>query len=435
LPKGGFWQARLVEFLQSWIEVRIAMLGWEFPPFSAGGLGVHCRDLTTSLAALGARVDFFMPNMGQPIHAPWMNVIYVSPEKAKPVPQSWAGAVYSALKPGSGICKPASGISKPASGKTFSNEYGMSFFQGLELYNRAVVEAFAEEHAKEPYSVVHAHDWITARAGVEIRRRFGVPLVQTMHSTEYDRTGGLWPCQWIVDIERTAVQTADRVIAVSNYTREQLIWRYGASPGKVRTVYNGVEPGEFRNAQALSEMEEWTKGPLVLFHGRLSIQKGAEFFLKAAKRVLEVIPGAKFVVSGKGDQLPRLVEQALGLGILKSVFFTGYVPQEKLPALYKASDVYVLSSVSEPFGITVLEAMSAGTPVIVTKTSGVGEALRHALKVDFWDTDEMANKIVGILRYPSLKEELRKGMEEEVPLFSWERCAEGTYSVYWEVAR
>lgn len=407
--------------------MRIAMLGWEFPPFSAGGLGVHCRELTYALAALGIDIDFYMPRTSKPVDAPWMRVIYVSQNPAaKPIPGKWAGGAYASGSSG----KAAAQLGKAGA---LSNEYGLSFFQAVEAYNNALVEAFGQEHAANPYSLVHAHDWITARAGVEIRKRFGVPLVQTIHSTEYDRTGNIWPYEWILGIERDTVATADRVIAVSGLTRQQLIERFNARPEKVKVVYNGVNPWEFSPAGSVRELDEWARGPVVLFHGRLSIQKGAEFFLKAAKRILEDIPNAHFVVSGKGDMLPRLVDLAIELGIFGKVLFTGYTPPERLSSLYAASNVYVLPSVSEPFGITVLESMSAGTPVVLSKTSGVGEAVRHALKVDFWDTDEMANKIVALLRYSSLSEELEAGMASEVRLFSWDRAARGTLGVYKEV--
>jgi glycosyltransferase involved in cell wall biosynthesis len=218
------------------------------------------------------------------------------------------------------------------------------------------------------------------------------------------------------------MEKAYLIIAVSHFTKRVIVDKYGINPDKIRVVHNAVYP-----------IGEGEKQNLVLFLGRLTIQKGPEFFLKAAKKVLEY-EDTKFVVAGMGDMLPRLINQAVDLGISDKVIFTGILTEAEVRHIYQISNVYVMPSVSEPFGITALEAISAGTPTIVSKTAGVSETFQNCLKVDFWDTDEMANKIISILRYPALHSTLVKHGGREIELFTWDRVADKTIEVYSEVA-
>ena len=233
------------------------------------------------------------------------------------------------------------------------------------------------------------------------------------------RSGWLYPNQWFIDIEREGMQKADRVIAVSQYTKRVIVEKYGINPDKISVVHNAVYP-----------IPEGHKKEIVLFLGRLTIQKGAEFFLKAAQKVKDFEPDARFLVAGTGDMLPRLIGQAIDMGISDRVVFTGRLTDEEVRHIYGISSVYVMPSVSEPFGISALEAISAGTPTIVSRTAGVTEAFNNCLKVDFWDTDEMANKIISLLRYDSLRGTLAREGKSEVELFTWDRVACRTIDVY-----
>jgi glycosyltransferase involved in cell wall biosynthesis len=290
-----------------------------------------------------------------------------------------------------------------------------------------------KRHAEKSFDVIHCHDWLTVKAGIELKKRLGIPLVVTFHSTEFDRTANLWPFWWIVAAERDAVLNADLIIAVSERIKRELVEQYGANPFKVRVVYNAIDQSELKSEAKKEHLG--VSGNVVLFHGRLSVQKGPEFFLKAAKKVLEKNKGVRFVLSGKGDLLPRLVDLSIELGISDKVTFTGYLPQEQLADLYAVSDVFVLPAVSEPFGITVLEAMAAGVPCVISKTTGVGEIVNHCLRVDFWDVDELANKILGLLNYSELKELVKREAIREVKKFTWEDCASKTLWVYSEALR
>jgi glycosyltransferase involved in cell wall biosynthesis len=301
-------------------------------------------------------------------------------------------------------------------------DYGGDMYKEIRRY-----ATMAMELAKsEDFDVVHAHDWMTYPAGVAVAAMTGKPLVVHVHSTEFDRSGE-HVNQVVYDIEREGMERAAKVITVSHFTRGIVIDRYGISPDKVEVVYNGVE----RNGQ-------WTVGKtairrdekLVLFLGRITMQKGPEYFLHAAKKVLDVMDNVKFVMAGSGDLMYQSVELAAHLGIGQKVLFTGFLRGDDVGKIYKMADLYVMPSVSEPFGIAPLEALDNDVPVIISKQSGVSEVLKHALKVDFWDVNEMANKIVAVLRYPPLQMTLRNHGNFEVRKLRWKDAAQRCLDVY-----
>lgn len=368
--------------------MKIAMIGWEYPPFKVGGLGTHCYGLTHGLADKNVQIDFYMPKTKQKI---------VSDNKNINVIEVGETEIFPYDRPDD----------KALAGK---------FFDAVYRYNDLLVS-----RVKGKYDLIHCHDWLTMKAAVKLKEKLGIPLVLTVHSTEYDRSGWIYPNQWFVDIEREGMQKADRVIAVSEFTKRVMVEKYGIPAEKISVVYNAVYP-----------IGEGEKQNLVLFLGRLTIQKGPEFFLKTARKVLDY-EDARFVIAGIGDMLPRLIDQAVKMGISNKVIFTGNLTEEEVRHIYKISSIYVMPSVSEPFGITALEAISAGTPTIVSKSAGVSEVLKNAFKVDFWDTDEMANKIIALLRYPPLRETLGQSSKREVQLFTWDRVAERTLAVYQEL--
>ena len=395
------------------------MIGWEYPPFLSGGLGVHCYELSRRLAELGIEVDFYMPATRQTIAgAPGVNVIQVGP----------ANREEAELAAGTGAYGGESTRTRGWWEKI--QPIDLQFFDAVAFFNELCWRRLAANHQRRRDDVIHCHDWVSIVAGARAKEKTGLPLVFTVHSTEYDRSANLWPMQWIVNLEKLGVERADRIITVSEMTKRELVDRFGADEAKIRVVYNAVDYSFFANHSKKRLADDGRK--LVLFHGRLSVQKGAEYFLRAAKRVLEKERDVRFVVSGKGEQLPYLVKLAVELGIADKVTFTGYSPEEELPSLYASADVYVLPSVSEPFGITVLEAMASGTPVILSKNAGVAEVAKNCLRVDFWDVDEMAAKIVALLRYPSLGREMRKMERREASRFSWADTAAKTLQVYCE---
>jgi len=281
----------------------------------------------------------------------------------------------------------------------------------------------------EDFDVIHAHDWMTYPAGVAVAGVTGKPLVVHIHSTEFDRSGE-HVNQVVYDIERRGMERAGRVIAVSHYTRGIVVSRYGIPAEKVEVVYNGVE----RNSQwSFVDTSIKRDEKLVLFLGRITMQKGPEYFLRAAKKVLEVMDNVRFVMAGSGDMMYRSVELAAGLGIGHKVLFTGFLRGDDVHKIYRLADLYVMPSVSEPFGIAPLEALDNDVPVLISKQSGVSEVLRHALKVDFWDVNEMANKIVAVLKYAPLRMTLRNHGNFEVRRLRWKDAARNCIRIYQEM--
>lgn len=272
---------------------------------------------------------------------------------------------------------------------------------------------------REEFDVIHAHDWMTYPAGMALARATGKPLVTHIHSTEFDRSGE-HVNQQVYDIERRGMHAAVRVIAVSELTRQIVAARYSVEPSKIDVCYNGVEQD---GPSPLSGARINPKDKIVLFLGRITMQKGPEYFIEAAKMVLDKMPNVKFLVAGSGDMARGMIEQAAELGIGHKVLFTGFLRGKDVARVFRMADLYVMPSVSEPFGIAPLEAMSNDTPVLISKQSGVSEVLTHALKVDFWDTREMANKIIAILRHPPLGQTLREHGAFELHKLTWEGAA------------
>lgn len=290
--------------------------------------------------------------------------------------------------------------------------YGAGLFDEVARFAMAAARVAVEQD----FDLVHAHDWITYPAGVAAARAKGVPLVVHLHATEFDRTGDN-PDGRVSAIERMGLLAADRVVCVSHYTSRIAERRYGVDRKRLRVLHNAVTQKEQR--------EEWhtertIADPIVLFLGRITLQKGPEYFLEAAAKVVRERPRTRFVISGSGDMLPGIVMRAARMGLTNNLFFTGFLRGKDVERMYAMADLYVMPSVSEPFGITPLEAMALDVPVIVSRQSGVSEILSHALKVDFWDTDELANKMLAVLEYAPLRSELVDSGREEVRRIRWE---------------
>ncbi|MCC6580736.1 MAG: glycosyltransferase [Phycisphaeraceae bacterium] len=312
--------------------------------------------------------------------------------------------------------------------------YGQDLMLEVQRYADRCVRL--AEH--ERFDVIHAHDWMTFPAGIAIRERTGKPLVVHMHSTEFDRSGHQIN-HAIYDIERRGMHVADSVIAVSFMTRARCHRHYGVDLTRVKVVYNGVDAGQVLDdvSAPVDDPAPATIGPwrragekVVLFLGRITSQKGPQYFIHAAKRVLERMKNVKFVMAGSGDRVGQIIELAAREGIGHRIFFTGFLRGTELDRVFRMADVYVMPSVSEPFGISTLEAISRDVPVIISRSSGVSEVLSHALKVDFWDVDDMANKILAVLRHPPLASTLRRGADKELRRLSWHEAAGRCRSVY-----
>lgn len=283
---------------------------------------------------------------------------------------------------------------------------------------------------QQQFDVIHAHDWLTYAAGIAAKRVSGKPLVVHVHATEFDRSGENVN-QTVYNLERQGMLEADRVVTVSNLTRNIVITRYGINPDKVVTVHNAVD------FQSYSEMEveRGVKEKVVTFLGRITYQKGPEYFIEAANKVLKRYPNVRFVMAGSGDMMNRSIRRVAKLKIATKFHFTGFLRGQDVQKMFAHSDVYVMPSVSEPFGISPLEAMRSGVPTIISKQSGVAEVLKHAIKVDFWDVDALADAIYALLAYPALAEFAAKYGLNEVNTLKWENAAYLLKTIYEELKR
>jgi glycosyltransferase involved in cell wall biosynthesis len=309
--------------------------------------------------------------------------------------------------------------------KQSQDHYGTDLYQEVQRYARLATVIARDED----FDVVHAHDWMTYPAGIAVSAMTNKPLVVHIHSTEFDRSGENVN-QMVYDIERQGLHYANIVIAVSYLTSRVLINRYAVPPEKIRVVYNAIERNGILLDPDKSKILKNEK--IVLFLGRITMQKGPEYFLAAAKKVLEVMDNVKFVMAGSGDMIKRTIELAAEMGIGHKVLFTGFLRGDDVDKVFRMADLFVMPSVSEPFGLVPLEALRNDVPVIISKQSGVAEVLNHVLKVDFWDINEIANKIVAVLRHPPLQNTLREHGNFEVRKLSWSDSAEKCVDIYKE---
>jgi glycogen(starch) synthase len=428
------------------MHIRVFMLGWEFPPFISGGLGTACYGLTRAMDQLGVKVTFVLPKMVQSEYAThvklltpgarrrqvrrvrknvtWRNVRFRpirSTLQAYVTPDAYAEKIERTL----GLRRETEHSPRGRAEFRAGSDYSGDLYREVHRYASVAAELATDED----FDVIHAHDWMTYPAGIAVAEITGKPLIVHVHSTEFDRSGE-HVNQVVYDIEREGMERADKVITVSQYTRGIILSRYGIAAEKVEVVYNGVD----RNRVVpMANMSIRRDERLVLFLGRITMQKGPEYFLHAAKMVLEVMDNVKFVMAGSGDMMYRAVELAAGLGIGQKVLFTGFLRGDDVRRIYRMADLYVMPSVSEPFGIAPLEALDNDVPAIISKQSGVSEVLRHVLKVDFWDVSEMANKIVAVLKYPPLQMTLRNHGNFEVRKLRWKDAARNCLRIYREM--
>ena len=341
--------------------------------------------------------------------------------------KAWAAASTPALEPKEAAATDtAEAVESVPATTPATGDYGDDLREHVTQFTRFCVQSLAQRD----FDVIHAHDWMTYEAGLALRALTGKPLVAHVHSTEFDRSGEHGNPD-VLTIESRGIREADRVVCVSALTRNLVVSRYGASADRCRVIYNGVELSE--DSPAPSEIRRDDR--IVLYFGRITYQKGPEFFMAAAKKVLEHTSNVKFVVAGSGDQAERMIRMAAELGIGDRVLFTGFLRGRDISRVFALADLYVMPSRSEPFGIAPLEAMSHGVPVLISKTSGVSEVLTHALKVDFWDIEDMASKIVAVLKYPPLSQHLKEHGRFEVRRITWEGAAQKCIQEYERIKR
>ena len=422
--------------------MRILMFGWEFPPHITGGLGTACFGLTKGLAKHNVEMLFVVPKAYGDEDEQAVRIVNASDLtfdlKDEEYKEFWSRVKYMEI--GSSIIPYVDPVEftkvmedKKKTGEeytsnVFSKNYKFSGKYGTNLMEEVARYALIGSGiaAKEDHDLIHAHDWLTYPAGIAAKKASGKPLVVHMHATEFDRTGGNVN-QIVYDMEREGMEAADRVITVSNLTRKIVIEKYGIDPGKVITVHNAVDQDVVGE---IAEMKKRMKEKVVTFLGRVTFQKGPEYFIEAAYKILQKDNNVRFVMAGSGDMLNKMIERVAHLRIADKFHFTGFLKGDDVTNMFALSDVFVMPSVSEPFGIVPLEAMRSNVPVVISKQSGVAEILNHALKIDFWDVDAMADSIYGLCHYKGLSDMFKTHGKIEVENLKWENAALKVKHVY-----
>ena len=424
--------------------MKVLMFGWEFPPHIAGGLGTACYGMTKGLAANGVDVLFVMPSASGDEDQSAVKIINASDVPVDTMSTSvdeFLGKVQF-VHIGSNMVPyvdPQDFTTmveeeRKRQIKSFRIQYGQKYkFSGKyganlmeEVARYAMVGATIALQHKDEIDVIHAHDWLTYLAGIGAKQLTGKPLVVHVHATSFDRASDDKIDTRVYDLEKKGMEAADKVIAVSDLTRNIVINKYGISPDKVVTVHNAVDFSGRENI----EVERGVEDKVVTFLGRVTYQKGPEYFIEAAAKVLKRCPHVRFVMAGNGDMLNRCIRHVARLGISDRFHFTGFLRGKEVQKMFALSDVYVMPSISEPFGISPLEAMQTYVPSVISKQSGCAEILKYALKVDFWDVDAMSDAIYGLLNYPAIAALASRCGHDEVNALKWTNAAAKIKKVY-----
>lgn len=422
--------------------MKVLMFGWEFPPHITGGLGTACFGLTKGLVKHDVEIIFVVPKAyGDESEEAvrLVNASDVSVDLTKEESKHYWDRVqymeigsniipYVGPEDFSRMTEESVHATDNFKSKVFSQKYEFSGKYGLNLMEEVARYALIGSSIATQYDfdIIHAHDWLTYAAGVAAKETTGKPLVVHMHATEFDRSGENINTD-VYEIERNGMMKADRVITVSNLTRNIVIERYGIDPQKVFTVHNAVEPVEKAEGNLY---EKQVKEKVVTFLGRITFQKGPEYFVEAARKILKRDKNVRFVMAGSGDLLNKMILRVAQLRIGDKFHFTGFLKGDDVDKMFAMSDVFVMPSISEPFGIVPLEAMRSNVPVVISKQSGVAEVLKHAIKVDFWDIDGLADAIYGLCHYEALSKTFIKYGKEEVDSLKWENAAKSIKEVY-----
>ena len=396
--------------------MKLLMLGWELPPHNSGGLGVACFQMAKALADQGANIDFVLPyKADHPGADKFMNVI---PATDVP-PLIDKDGNYVAMGAYSGNCIWCHGDRNCR----HAQAYGKGFVAATHQYADRV-ESLVKNKNMSP-SIIHAHDWLTMEAGVRAKSATGSPLVVHVHATEFDRAGGHSGNPIIHDIEYFGMQAADRIFAVSQITKDIIVSQYGIPADKIEVVHNSIDPTELSHVSLDTDNYKYIKKmqqmgyKVVANIGRLTVQKGLSYLVEAAALAISKNPKLLFVISGSGELRDQLIELAADLGISDRVIFTGFIRGVRFRELYEIADMFVMPSISEPFGLTPLEAAYYNTAILLSKTCGVGEVLNNVMRFDYWDTRKLADQIVGISLSPALQSELVEGVKAEYLRCNW----------------
>jgi glycogen synthase len=435
-------------------KMKVLMLGWEFPPHISGGLGTACHGLTKALSRDGTQILFVVPRAHGDEEVELINasdIIIAESDKSvvanipsnqlkqtgfevigipsdlRPYASLGEGDRAYAIEEWSYEIASSTGYGNPEKRKAtsyhFSGSYGTHLLEEVSRFGE-VAGALAKDRS---FDVIHAHDWLTYPAGITAKEVSGKPLVVHVHATEFDRSAKI--NNHVYGIECEGLAKADHVVAVSNWTKRILTSRYRIAETKISVVHNGIVA---RNPIVFSKTPRLSR-QVITFLGRVTYQKGPQYFIEAARRVLQRLPNAHFVVAGSGDLLPAMIERVAQLRLSSHFHFTGFLKGDQVDQVWSVSDLYVMPSVSEPFGITPLEAIQSGVPVIISNQSGVAEVMPHAIAVDFWNVAQLANAMLSVLLHKSLAKTLKKKSKKALKKITWDVAATKINSLYHEI--
>lgn len=398
--------------------MKILTFGWDYPPSRNGGLGVACYGLTRELVKTGVEVIFVLPRRQDTVGD--TRFLFADDKRSVSV-----RTIASNLVPYQSGDSEISYIDH-------YDVHGHPVFKSRTILEEAHRFAHAASviATQETFDLIHAHDWTSYLAGVAAKIASGKPLILHVHATSFDQAASNNVDPSIFKIEAEGFAFADRIVTVSQFTRDVLVNKHGVDPAKIDVVHNGCDTYEPPvHEPALASLKAQGK-KIILYHGRITIQKGVDYFVRAARKVVDTDPNVVFVISGWGDMTNQIIAQVGSLGLSKHVIFAGALWEEERDKMYQSADLVVMPSVSEPFGLVPLEALQHGTPSLITRQSGVGEVLTHALKVDFWDVDEMANQILAAMRYPVMRRQIVQEGRRDLARMSWREAATKMYGLY-----
>jgi glycosyltransferase involved in cell wall biosynthesis len=427
--------------------MKVLMFGWEYPPFISGGLGTACYGITQGLSNNNVNIKLILPTKKGINPEQKSNIEIVGSDEivaSKEFNES-VGQALSYQKGAEMLVSALSPYYTQVSSKDFASKY-QSLLEEINTRSAGTILSFTGNYGRDliaevfrysiigeylgtlkDFDIIHSHDWLTMLAGVGAKRRSGKPLIVQVHATEFDRSGDNIN-QNIYNIEKYGLEQADRIIAVSYYTKNLIIEKYGIDPHKITVIHNAVEKQmQLQRLGITKNLDE----KYVLFLGRVTMQKGPDYFIEAANLVLKKIENVRFIMAGSGDMMPKLIERAASLKITDRFHFTGFLNnRQQVERMYAMSDLYVMPSVSEPFGITAFEAILYDVPIILSKQSGVSEVLRGAMKIDFWDVQKLATAIVSLLENEDLAREMVNNCKNELRDIHWNNAGQKMKNLY-----
>lgn len=401
--------------------MKVLMFGWEFPPHNSGGLGMACFGLTRALAGAGVDVSFVLPKKSL-VDSSHCKIIF-----AEALGEVTLHEIDSILSPYLSA-KEYLDI-RELLGENIASKYSHSLMREVLRYaKKARIIA-----KKEKFDIIHAHDWLSFLAGIEAKKISGKPLIAHVHATEFDRTGGNGINEAVYAIEKKGMAYADKVVTVSQFTKNIVHNKYNIPENKIEVVHNGIDEVDYIRGdvspKAIKKLKEQGK-KIVLFVGRITLQKGPDYFVRVACKVSKQFPEVLFVVAGSGDMEWKMIQEVAYQKIADKFIFAGFLRGKELDSVYQIADLYIMPSVSEPFGITPLESLMHGTPAIISKQSGVSEVVSHVLRADFWDIDDMADKVLSVLQNDVLKFTLSREGKKDVKKINWKKAAEKCILIY-----